>query len=110
MLEAADQFALDHGEDRQDGEDHREDDDRLGDHDPGRFGELGVGDRPQVDPAGTPLSFSIATRAWWPLRRLLALPPATPSARKQTPSGTRSRIATVASRDLSPWDTRTGSP
>src|SRR5262245_17399354 len=109
MLEAADQFALDHGEDRQDAEDHGEDHDRLGDHDPDRFGDLRIGED-EVGHAGTSVSFSISTRTWWPFSRLLALPGATPSARKQTPSGTRSLIATVASRDLSPWETRTGSP
>src|SRR6185503_3715838 len=84
MLEAADQFALDHGEDRQDAEDHGEDDDRLGDHDPDRFGELGIGED-EVGHAGTSPSFSISTRTWWPFKRPLALPSATPSARKQTP-------------------------
>ena len=37
-------------------------------------------------------SFSISTRTGPPLSRALALPPATPSARKQTPSATRSLI------------------
>src|SRR5262249_22685042 len=87
-----------------------EDDDRLGDHDPGRFGELGVRQGDEVGHAGTSASFSIWTLTWWPFSRPLALPAATPSARKQTPSGTRSRIATVASIDLSAWVTRTLSP
>src|SRR6185312_9085870 len=106
MLAAADQFPLDHGEDRQDAEDHGEDHDRLGDHDPDRFGELRVRED-EVGHAGTSAGFSISTRTWWPFRRLLALPAATPSARKQTPSGTRSRIATMASTDFEPWETRT---
>src|ERR1700754_4065669 len=107
MLEVADQFALDHGEDRQDAEDHSEDDDRLGDHDPGRFGELRVPEGQQVDHAVTSASFSIPTRTWWPFSRLLALAPGVASAREQTASGVRSLIREVASRLRSPRVTRT---
>jgi hypothetical protein len=44
VLEAADQLALEHRHQRQDGEDHAEDDQALNDHDPGGFDELSVGD------------------------------------------------------------------
>ena len=45
VLEAADQLALDHGQHRDDHEDDQEDHDRLDDHDPGRLGEVDVGER-----------------------------------------------------------------
>src|SRR3954447_23379376 len=108
MLEAPDQLALDHRQHRQDAEDDREDDDRLDDHDPGRFDELGVAEGEHQ--ARASLSFSIVTWTGPPLSRLLALPSRTPSAMKTTPVGTRSLIWTWALTAEPFWLTRTWSP